>query len=48
MECSFFRLVGYEEGSDYMGAKAIFARIHMHHDAHARRLRPHPARKTSH
>ena len=48
MECSFFRLVGHEEWSDYMGAKAIFARIHMHHDAHARRLRPHPARKTSH
>ncbi len=30
MECGFFRLVGSEEGRDYMGAKAIFARVHMH------------------
>ncbi len=41
MDCSFFGLVGSEEGSDYMGAKAIFARIHMHHPSHARSTRPH-------
>ena len=47
MECDFFRRVGSEEGPDYMGAKAIFAQIHMHHTAHARSARPRTARKTS-
>ena len=48
MECEFFRLVGSEEGADYMGAKAIFARIHMHHPAQARSTRPHAAHKVTH
>jgi hypothetical protein len=43
MECGFFRLVGEEEGRDYMGAKSIFARIHMHSPASSRRS---PGRRT--
>lgn len=48
MECEFFRLVGSEEGADYMGAKAIFARIHMHHPPQARSTRPHATHKVTH
>jgi len=48
MECEFFRLVGSEEGPDYMGAKAIFARIHMHHSSHPRRAPSHSIRKVAH
>ncbi len=37
MACGFFQQVGREEGADYAGAKAIFARIHMHSAAPAQR-----------
>ena len=42
MACGFFQRVGREEGADYAGAKAIFARIHMHSPASLRRS---PARR---
>jgi len=45
MECPFFRLVGEEEGREYMGAKSIFARIQMH--TSTRQGRSTPRRKRS-
>jgi len=37
MKCGFFAIVGSEEGTEYLGAKSILARIQRHSASAARR-----------